>query len=368
MQMPLKVVAPSFEYTREALGLWPEESVLNEIGQLVQGRYELLELAGHGGMAKVYRAVVRGAAGFTRAVAVKRIREQLTASTEFVRMFIEEARVCSELDHGNVVSVHDFGVDQRGYYLVMEWVDGVHLGQCVDSLARRGESMPWRHAVAIAAQALAGLSAAHTRVGSDGELSPIIHRDVTPQNILVSVGGVAKLTDFGLARAMDRASMTGPDVVKGKLSYLAPELVFGQPASVQSDLYSLGIVLWEMLAGRRLFWGESASERVRKVREAEIPDLLTLRPSLPPQLVAIVARALDYNPTRRFQTAEEMHDALMLSLGNQLVSARELAQAAMDARVASGLSPRSQRPPRTPSTPPPSNEVVTRKVVMVKAG
>ena len=337
---------------------------MNDTGQLVHGRYELLELAGQGGMAVVYRAVMRGAAGFTRSVALKRIREQLTTSTEFVRMFIEEARVCSELDHGNIVQVHDFGVDARGYYLVMEWVDGVHLGQCMDALARRGQAMHWRHAAAVCAQALAGLSAAHCRVDADGNPAPVIHRDVTPQNILISVGGVAKLTDFGLARAMDRAPMTGPDVVKGKLSYLAPELVFGEPASVQSDLYSVGIVLWEMLAGERLFWGDCASERVRKVREAEIPPLAALRPTLPPQLLAIVERALERNPTRRYQTAEAMHDALMLSLGDQLVSARELGQAAMDARVASGLRARSQRPPRMQSSTP-SNEVITQRMVIV---
>ncbi|MDB4975813.1 MAG: serine/threonine protein kinase [Myxococcaceae bacterium] len=317
-------------------------------------------------MAKVYRAVIRGAAGFQRSVALKRIREQLTANTEFVRMFIEEARVCSELDHGNIVQVHDFGVDREGYFLVLEWVDGVHLGQCMDVLAKRSEALPWRHAVAIAAQVLAGLSAAHQRVDGEGQPAPIIHRDVTPQNILLSVNGVAKLTDFGLARAMDRASMTGPDVVKGKLSYLAPELVFGQPASVESDIYSLGIVLWEMLAGERLFWGESASERVRKVREADIPSLARLRPTLPAQLVAIVNKALEYNPTLRYPSAEAMHDALMLSLGEQLVSARELASLAMATRVASGLSPRSQRPPRMPSLPPVNNEVITRKVVMVQ--
>ncbi|MDB4989568.1 MAG: serine/threonine protein kinase [Myxococcaceae bacterium] len=341
---------------------------MNDIGQLVQGRYELLELAGEGGMALVYRAVVRGAAGFQRSVALKRIREQLTASTDFVRMFIEEARVCSELSHGNIVQVHDFGVDHRGYYLIMEWVDGVHLGQCMDVLARSGEAMPWRQAAAIAAQVSSGLSAAHCRVDADGNVAPIIHRDVTPQNILLSVTGVAKLTDFGLARAMDRVSMTAPDVVKGKLSYLAPELVFGQQATVQTDLYSLGIVLWEMLAGERLFWGETASERVRKVREAEIPSLAKLQPALPAPLIAVVERALDYDPARRFESAEAMHDALMLSLGSQLVSARELAQLAMDTRVASGLPARSQRPPRRPSTPPPCNDVVMHKVVLVKAG
>jgi eukaryotic-like serine/threonine-protein kinase len=357
---------------------------LKDIGQLVQGRYELLELAGHGGMAKVYRAVTRGAAGFQRPVALKRIREQLTGSTEFVRMFIEEARVGAELDHGNIVQVHDFGVDGSGYYLVMEWVDGIHFGQYMDTQAKRGQACPWRLVATVGAQVLAALSAAHQRVDASGSPAPVIHRDVTPQNILLSVNGVAKLTDFGLARAMDRAPMTGPDVVKGKLSYLAPELIYGQPATVQSDLYSLGIVLWEALAGERLFWGDTPSERVRKVREAEIPPLETLRPSLPQPLLAVVQRALQRNQTQRYESAETMQQALLQCLVEQPVSARELAQATIDARVASGLSPRSQRPPsipapasgvqssrgthRPPSMPAPSNDVVTRRTVIVKPG
>jgi len=338
---------------------------VSEVGQVVHGRYELLELAGEGGMAKVFRAVTRGAAGFSRMVALKRIREQYTASTEFVRMFIEEARVCSELDHANVVQVHDFGVDARGYYLVMEWVDGVHLGQYMDMLTARAQPMPWRHAAAIGVEVLAGLAAAHQHVDSEGKLAPIIHRDVTPQNILLSVSGVGKLTDFGLARAMDRVSITAPDVVKGKLSYLAPEIVRGESASVQSDLYSLGIVLWEALAGERLFWADNPSERIRKVREAAIPPLAERRSSLPPQLVAIVHRALAHDPSERFPSAEAMHDALLLSLGDQLVSDRELGQAAIDTRIALGLSPRSLRPSRTPSAP--ANDVITRRVVIVKA-
>jgi eukaryotic-like serine/threonine-protein kinase len=340
--------------------------VADEIGQLVQGRYELIELAGSGGMARVYRAVVRGAAGFQRSVALKRIREHLTGSTEFVRMFIEEARVCSELDHANIVQVHDFGMDSEGYFLIMEWVDGVHVGQYMDQLARSGDAMPWRQAAEICAQVLAGLASAHDRVDPDGLPSPVIHRDVTPQNILLSVIGVVKLTDFGLARAMDRAPMTGPDVVKGKLSYLAPELLFGQPATVTSDLYSLGIVLWEMLAGERLFWADSASERVRKVREAEIPPLATRRNTLPAAMLAIVDKALDKDPTQRFQSAQEMHDALVIAMGDQLVSARELGGVAIDTRLAQGLSARSHRPPRRPSAPP-GSPVTTNRVVVVKA-
>ncbi len=340
----------------------------DESGRLVHGRYELLELAGDGGMAQVYRAVTRGAAGFQRPVAIKRVHDHLAGNTEFVRMFIEEARVCSELDHGNVVQVHDFGVDGSGYYLVMEWVDGVHLGQYVRAFQNRGQRVPWPHAASILAQVLQGLSAAHERVDAHGNPVPIIHRDLTPHNIMVSVSGVAKLTDFGLARAMDRARMTNPDIVKGKLSYLAPELVQGRPASVQSDLYAAGIVLWETLTGERLYWADTDAERIRKVREAEVPSLVGFRDDLPQALVSVVDRALCREPEARFESADAMSHALQRVLGTHPVSARELGQTVIDARVASGLPARSLRPPPMPGpVTGGGQDVLTSRTIVVKS-
>jgi len=336
----------------------------DESGRLVHGRYELLELAGDGGMAQVYRAVTRGAAGFQRPVALKRVHDHLAGNTEFVRMFIEEARVCSELDHANVVQVHDFGVDGSGYYLVMEWVDGVHLGQYVKSFIDRGVSTPWRHVTAIVAQVLSGLAAAHERVDARGALAPIIHRDVTPHNIMVSVSGVAKLTDFGLARAVDRARMTSPDVVKGKLSYLAPELARGKPATVQSDLYAVGIVLWEALSGERLYWADTDAERIRKVREGEVSPLRERRRDLPAELLGAVDRALMHAPEQRFASADEMGHVLLRVLGAAPVSPRELGQTVMDARVAHGLPARSVRPPPAPG---PMTDVLTTRMIVIKA-
>jgi serine/threonine protein kinase len=329
------------------------------------GRYEILEAAGDGGMATVYRAVTRGAAGFQRPVAIKRVHAHLAGNTEFVRMFIEEARVCSELDHPNIVQVHDFGVDKNGYYLVMEWVDGLHSGHYVSAFGKRGQPVPHRLAVAIVAQVLAGLAEAHERIGANGEPAPVIHRDVTPHNILVSVTGVAKLTDFGLARAMDRARMTNPDVVKGKLSYLAPELVRGKPASTRSDMYSLGIALWEALAGTRLFSGETDQERIRKVRDGEVPPLAERRADLPQALIAAVHKALALEPEQRFESAEAMGRELLRVIGSDPVSPREIGQSVIDARIALGLTARTQRPPPAPG-PGVSNEVLMRPVVIVK--
>jgi serine/threonine-protein kinase len=333
--------------------------------ELVAGRYEILEPAGDGGMAKVYCAVIRGAAGFQRFVAIKRVHEHLVDSTEFVRMFIEEARVCSELDHANIVQVHDFGVDSSGYYLVMEWVDGLHLGQYVRSFVGRAERTPWRQLAAIGAQVLSGLASAHERVNALGETAPVIHRDVTPQNILLSVNGMAKLTDFGLARAMDRARMTSPDVVKGKLSYLAPELVQGKPASVQSDLYAVGIVLWEALTSERLYAADTDIERIRKVQIGAVPPLHEKREDLPEGLIGIVHTALDRDPARRFRSADEMGHALLRLLGGEPVGTRELGQSVVEARVALGMAPRSARPPPMPG-PSSREQVRTSKTLVIK--
>jgi len=334
---------------------------------LVAGRYQLLELAGDGGMARVYRAVTRGAAGFSRMVALKRVHDHLAGSTEFVRMFIEEARISSELEHANIVQVHDFGFDGNGYYLVMEWVDGLHLGQYASAFTKRGERVPWRFAALIGAQVLAALASAHERVNADGVIAPVIHRDVTPHNVLLSVQGIVKLADFGLARAMDRARMTNPDVVKGKLSYLAPELVQGKSASPQSDIYAVGIALWESLTGERLYSADTDAERIRKVREGAVPPIESKRDDLPDGLVAIVHSALERDPAQRFASAHEMEHALLRLMGGNPVNARELGQSVTEARVSMGLLPRSIRPPPMPDAPANNEESVrTSRAVVVK--
>src|SRR5690606_17091790 len=162
---------------------------------------------------------------------------------------------------------------------------------------------PWPIVSAIAIEALKGLSAAHERTDQHGEPAPVIHRDVTPPNILIGVNGIVKLSDFGLARAMDRARLTDPDVIKGKMAYLAPELTHGAEATVQSDLYALGVTLWQALTGRRLFTGRSNAEVFTAAREAVIPSLAELRPDLPEALTAAVSRALAREPGDRFATA-----------------------------------------------------------------
>jgi len=276
-------------------------------GAILAGKYELIEKAGRGGMAVVWRARTIGAAGFTRPVAIKRIIPHLSRDPSFVAMFVEEARVVSELQHPSITQIHDFGLDEAGqYFLVMEWVEGCDLEQLSRSYLADGEFLPWPTAAAIAIEVLSALGAAHRRLAADGEPAPIFHRDVTPQNILLSVDGYVKLTDFGIARAMDRDTMTSPNALKGKLSYVAPERLKNSPAGVSTDVFGVGVCLWEALAGRLLYDAPSDVEVMFMVSDAMIPDLREIRGDIPDELWAVLTKALAKKPEDRFENAHQM--------------------------------------------------------------
>ncbi len=281
-------------------------------GQILAGKYQLFTLAGHGGMGDVWRGLTLGALDFKRPVAIKRIRPELTANREFVKLFVEEARVLSKLTHPNIVQAHDFGIDDEGgYYIVMEWVEGIDLAKWAQGHTLHGEWTPWNLVAAIGIEMLRGLSAAHQLCDTIGHPSPVFHRDVTPHNVLLGVNGTVKLSDFGLARATDRARLTAPHTIKGKLGYSAPELTHGgNSPSAQSDVYSAGIVLWESLAGRHPFDHLDAAEMVARVRAAKIDPIGRWRPDLPSTLATVVHRALSLSPGDRFPSAMAMGRAL----------------------------------------------------------
>jgi serine/threonine protein kinase len=315
-------------------------------GRLIAGRYDLVEVLGRGGMATVWRAIQRGPGRFARPVAVKRMLPMLEASPDAVAMFAEEARVGAELSHPNIVAVLDYGTDELGRpYLVSELVRGLDLAAWVETHQRDGRETPWEIVTAIGIEILRALHCAHGRIDSRGQLSPILHRDVTPGNVLLDRSGFVKLGDFGLARATDRERLTRPNIVKGKAAYLAPEIVRGEPPSPQSDLFAVGIVLYEALTGTRLFKGGNEVESALLVREARVPMLGVRRPTLPLRLGQAVHRALERDTNRRFGSALEMLEALRALLRvlpvstDALFLSRSFAAADDSHRAATGAEP-----------------------------
>jgi serine/threonine-protein kinase len=287
--------------------------------KLIGGKYELVSIAGRGGMATVWRSVLRGPGGFVRTVAVKQMHPHLADKSIYVEMFCEEARVGAELGDPNIAQVYDFVAEGGQYYLVMEWIDGIDLGTFVRHFTERNAQTNWEIVTAVGIGMLRGLAAAHERPGVDGDAAPILHRDISPHNILLSIQGPAKLIDFGLSLAHDRdKDLTEPGVVKGKMSYLAPELVKGSRPTTYTDQFAAGCVLWEALVGRKLFDGATDFEVYSKMRNGQVQPLRPLRPDIPRELVAVVTRALAVNEKRRYPSVREM----ARQLGVVLKSAR----------------------------------------------
>ncbi|MFO0696419.1 MAG: serine/threonine-protein kinase [Polyangiales bacterium] len=307
--------------------------------ELLGGRYELVRVIGVGGMGTVHLGRMHGDRGFLRHVAIKRLRPHI-ATKDAVEMLVEEARVASDLQHPNVVQMLDVGNDARGgVFLVMEWVDGIDLGHFVRGLVRSESRVEWPEGAYVAMSVLDALAAAHERRDANGTPSPVFHRDVTPSNVLLSKHGQVKLADFGLARAMDRETVTRPGVVKGKLAYVAPEMVAGIRANPCTDVFSVGVLLWETLAGRRLYDTTNELELFVKVGAARIPGIRTIRPDVPEKLEAIVARATAKRVDDRYQSAGAMAEDLAALLDEAPVrmSARRLApriRAAMEEAAA----------------------------------
>ncbi len=275
-------------------------------------KYRLTQKIGSGGMAEVFRATGEGPEGFERAFVVKRILPGLSDAPEFVGMFVDEAKISARLLHPNIVQVFEFAYQDGGYYIVMEPVDGVDMGFLLRQLERRGAVAPAAFAAEVGRQACRGLGFAHGLSSPDGKPYGIVHRDVTPPNIMVAWNGAVKILDFGIARAVQelRTSQTDAGIVKGKMSYVAPELLQGQPADARSDLFSLGVVLHELLCGRRLFVGESDLETLKLVSEMPVPRPSSRNPEVRPAFDEVILRALARDPAKRYQSADEMSQDL----------------------------------------------------------
>jgi serine/threonine-protein kinase len=274
------------------------------------GRYEIITHLASGGMASVYVARMTAAAGFHRLVAIKRMHGHIAGDEQFVKMFMDEARLAARIRHPNVVPTLDLENDDSGLYLAMEFIEGDSLLGLLKAAAKRGERMPAEIALRVTLDALQGLHAAHELFGDRGEPLNLVHRDVSPHNILVGQDGAARITDFGIARAEERIAHTREGQIKGKLSYMAPETTSGGPFDRRADIFSSAVVIWECLAGRRMFKAGNDIELLRALLDNPIPHLREVAPEYTEALDAVLARALERDPEARFNTAADFADAL----------------------------------------------------------
>jgi serine/threonine-protein kinase len=273
-------------------------------------RYELVGELASGGMATVYLGRLVGVGGFQRFVAIKRLHPHLASEDDFVEMFLDEARLAASIHHPNVVPILEVGTSERGYFLVMEYVEGDTLARLLARAFTMGQRIPVPILVRILLDTLAGLHAAHELKDENNDVLGVVHRDVSPQNILVGIDGAARITDFGVARAATRLSSTRAGQLKGKLAYMAPEQAKGVEIDRRADLFSIGTVLWEVLASKRLFKGEGEAETLNRVLFEPIPRLRNVAPDVPSALEIVTMRALERDAQKRYATAAEMADAL----------------------------------------------------------
>jgi tRNA A-37 threonylcarbamoyl transferase component Bud32 len=279
-------------------------------GSRTVGRYVIYGEIAQGGMATVHLGRLRGAAGFTRIVAIKKLHAQFAKDPEFVRMFTDEARLAARVRHPNVVPTLDVVSQDGELFLVMEYVHGETLARLIVHSRRAGSRVPPAVACSILCGALHGLHAAHEAVSAQGEPLSIVHRDVSPQNILVGTDGIARVLDFGIAKAAGRMHQTEAGVVKGKMGYMSPEQLYGERLDRRTDTYAAGVVLWESLVCDRLFAGHGDEPALAKMLSTEVSPPSRRVPGVSPALDTVVLRAVDRDRGRRFATALEMALAL----------------------------------------------------------
>jgi serine/threonine protein kinase len=272
----------------------------------VFGKYHLIERIATGGMAELFRAKLYGAGGFEKDLAIKKVLPHLVADTAFVQMFMDEAMITVTLNHGNIVSVMDFGEIDGEYYLVMEFVDGVDLQSLICRSNETSSPFPTSIACHIAHEICRGLDYAHRKVGADGKPLNIVHRDISPQNILISFEGEVKIADFGIARAASRISSTQAGVLKGKVAYMSPEQLLGQPVDNRSDIFAVANILYEMLTNHRPFEGVTPHETMALITRGVYTKPNKYNSKIPKKLSAVISKALEKNLKKRYRTAGEM--------------------------------------------------------------
>jgi eukaryotic-like serine/threonine-protein kinase len=273
-------------------------------------RYEPLRLLAVGGMAEIFLAKQSGLEGFEKVVVIKRILPSLAQDEEFVQMFRDEARIAAKLSHPNIVQIYDLGRTDDTDYIAMEYVSGRNCQHLITKQLGKGANLPVEHALRIVAGVCDGLFYAHSRKDFDGKPMDIIHRDISPQNILVSFAGGVKLVDFGIAKASTQLAQTRAGVLKGKYAYMSPEQVKGGKIDHRSDLFSLGLVMYELLTGVRAFERENSLKTLKAIVQEKPINPREYNPDLPMEAIKLLSKALEKNPDRRYKNAQEMQLAI----------------------------------------------------------
>lgn len=317
------------------------------------GSYFLVQRLAVGGMSEVFLAAPRSDDGSGRLVVVKRILPHLQAKPHFVQMFVDEAELSRRLQHPNLVHAQDSGQAEDLHYMAMEFVDGMPLSRALSLLDR--ERIPDDLACWIAAEVCAGLAYAHGLTDSAGELLGVVHRDISPDNILLGRAGEVKLADFGVAKGALQMARTQPGQVKGKLAYMSPEQAMRLAVDRRSDIFSLGNVLYELVTGQRLFPAKNQPQLLRALYHQEFTPPEQLRPDLPPGLLRVLERALQWNPGARHDSAAELRDALLLMVPDPTAQPAQLAELVTrlespKPRCTAGASPRPGREVTQPAT------------------
>lgn len=297
-----------------------------------QQRYRVIERLAAGGMAEVYRAESAGLEGFKKKVAIKRVLPHLAEKKRFISMFLDEARLGAHLSHSNCVQTFDVGVGDNTYFIVMEYVDGCDLKVLLESMRKANRAVTPAQAVYITIKMCEGLAYAHALKDETGKSLQIVHRDISPPNVLITRFGEIKIVDFGLAKASSQLEKSEPGIIKGKFSYLSPEAATGQEIDHRTDIFAVAIILWEMLAGRKLFQGETDFDTVKQVQRADAPSIRSINRSVDAALEAIIVKGLARDPNQRFLTAEDFGQALTrwLYQSQSVVSAFDIAKLVQD--------------------------------------
>ncbi|HMQ11655.1 MAG TPA: serine/threonine-protein kinase [Oligoflexia bacterium] len=275
------------------------------------GKYMLVDMIASGGMAEIYKGFAKSADRKMYSIAIKRILPQFARDEEFVALLLDEAKVMVYMNHPNIVSIIEFGKVDETYYIAMEYVEGPTLQKLFKKVRAKNELLPVPIALFIVREIAQGLGYAHRKLDNDGNAMSIVHRDISPANILISYTGDVKITDFGISKAANQNHHTQVGIIRGKTGYMSPEQTrAGMEIDGRSDLFSLGVIMYELLTGRRLFKADSVPKALKMVREGHIPPISELRPGLPASLENIVYRALQRDPNERYQSGEEFCDAL----------------------------------------------------------